>query len=60
MESIKEAIGFSESHKELRKKTEKALREVAKLVIETAKQTDTYIVVSDENGNIKKIPAKDL
>ncbi len=60
MEAIKEAIGFSERHKELHDKTEKALQEVSKLVVETAKQTNTYLVVSDEKGNIKKIPAKDL
>lgn len=60
MESVKEAIGFTERHKELHDKTERALQEVVKLVVETAKKTNTYIVVSDENGNIKKIPAADL
>lgn len=60
MESVKETIGFSERHKELHNKTEKALREVSKTIVETAKKTNTYIVVSDKDGNIKKIPAADL
>lgn len=60
MEAVKTAIGFTDRHKEMHKKTEAALQEVSKQIIETAKATDTYIVIADKDGNIIKIPAKDL
>ncbi|MDB5207087.1 MAG: hypothetical protein JWR72_2162 [Flavisolibacter sp.] len=60
MGTTKKQVGFSDRHKELSKATEAALKKVrAKLVAET-KAKNSYLVVTDEAGNIKKIPAKDL
>ena len=53
-------IELSEKHQKLKEATERALKKVsAKLIAET-KAKNSYLVVSDENGNVKKIPAKDL
>lgn len=38
----------------------KALDKAIEKVIAETKATNTYLVISDEKGNIKKIPAKDL
>jgi hypothetical protein len=39
---------------------EKCLAEVRKKLIEEEKKNNGYLVVSDKDGKVKKIPAKDL
>ena len=41
-------------------KMKKALNKAVKKVITEQKAKDGYLVTGDANGNIKKIPAKDL
>ena len=60
MGTVKTNSGFSVRHNSLLKKTTDALKKVTPLLIAETKATKSYIVVSDKNGKIKKIPAKDL
>ena len=60
MGKTKKNIEFSEKHKQETEATEKALKKVHEKLIAETKEKNSYLVVSDENGNIKKIPAKDL
>jgi hypothetical protein len=60
MGKTKKNVEFSEKHQALKTATEKALKKVHENLIAETKEKDSYLVVSDENGNIKKIPAKDL
>lgn len=53
MEKVKAKNDLSEKIKE-------ALDKTTKKLIAEAKATNTYLVVGDEAGNVKKIPAKDL
>jgi len=39
---------------------EKSLEKVRKQLIEKIKKNNGYLVVSDKDGKVKKIPAKDL
>ncbi|WP_423146975.1 hypothetical protein [Rubrolithibacter danxiaensis] len=47
-------------HLSLQKKLEKAISEVSRKLIEQEKKNDGYLIISDKDGTIKKIPAKDL
>ncbi len=60
MGTTKKNVNFSKRHTELRTTTEAALKKVSEKLIAETKKLDSYLVVSDEAGNIKKIPAKDL
>ena len=60
MGKTKKNIEFSQKHKEETDATEKALKKVSEKLIAETKALNSYLVVSDEAGNIKKIPAKDL
>jgi hypothetical protein len=60
MGTTKKQVGFSEKAKSMFEKTEKALGKVSKNIVEDAKRHNSYLVVSDKKGNIKKIHAKDL
>ena len=60
MGKTKENIGFSEKHIEESKKIEAALKKVAEKLIAEEKARDGYLILADEDGNIKKVPAKDL
>ena len=57
---IKENIALSAAHVQLMEKTERALQKVATDLIAETKALNSYLVVADEQGNVKKIPAKDL
>ena len=60
MGKAKTHIGFSNKFVAESKAIEKALNKVTQHLIAETKATNSYIVVSDKNGKIKKIPAKDL
>lgn len=55
-----ENIGLSKEHIELREKIEAALKKVAEKLIAEEKARDGYLIISDKDGNIAKVPAKDL
>ncbi|HZH67442.1 MAG TPA: hypothetical protein VEY10_21300 [Flavisolibacter sp.] len=46
--------------RELTAATEKALQKVSEKLIAETKGLNSYLVVSDETGNIKKLPAQYL
>lgn len=60
MGTTKTNSGFSVRHNSLIKKTTEALKKVTPHLIAETKATNTYMVISDKNRKIKKIPAKDL
>lgn len=60
MGKTKKNIEFSEKHNALKNATEKALKKVSERLIAETKKQNSYLIVSDEAGNIKKISAKDL
>lgn len=60
MGTVKTNPGFSVRHNSLLNKTTDALKKVTPNLIAETKATNSYIVVSDKSGKIKKIPAKDL
>ena len=60
MGTTKTNTSFTVRHNSLLDKTTNALKKVTKKLIAETKSTNSYLVVSDKNGGIKKIPAKDL
>ena len=60
MGKTKNKVELSEKHQAESDAVEKALKKVSEKLIAETKATNSYHVGSDENGNIKKIPAKDL
>ncbi|MBX9783391.1 MAG: hypothetical protein K2X48_08875 [Chitinophagaceae bacterium] len=60
MGKVKEKIGFSEKAEKEFSKTQKALTKAAVNIIAETKAKNSYLVIADKKGNIKKIPAKDL
>ena len=56
----KKNIALSSTHVQLMEKTQKALRKVSADLIAETKVMNSYLIVSDPKGNIRKIPAKDL
>ena len=60
MAKAKTDTGFSEKFIAESKAIDKALNKVTQHLISETKATNSYLVVSDKNGKIKKIPAKDL
>ena len=60
MGKAKAHIGFSEKFIAERNSVDNPLNKVTQQIIAETKAINSYIVVSDKNGKIKKIPAKDL
>lgn len=60
MEKAKENIGFSKKFIEEGEAIEAALKKVSEKLIAEEKKNNGYLIVSDKQGNIKKIAAKDL
>ncbi len=60
MGKTKANVELSQRHRDETIATEKALKKVSEKLIAETKRLNSYLVVSDEDGNIKKIPAKDL
>ena len=56
----KKNIKPSKAHVEMMEKTKAALKKVSADIIAETKALNSYLVVADSKGNIKKIPAKDL
>lgn len=52
--------GFSVKAETEFSKTEKALGKAALNIVAKTKKNNSYLVIADENGKVKKIPAKDL
>lgn len=60
MGKTKEKIGFSEKAEIEFLKTQKALDKAALNVIAKTKKNNSYLIIGGKNGEVKKIPAKDL
>ena len=60
MEKTKNSISFSKRHEEMGRAVNAALKKVSKKLIEETKKENSYLVIADKNGTVKKIPAKDL
>lgn len=60
MGTTKKKIALSQKHKGETAAVEKALQKVSEKLIAETKEKGSYLVVSDKEGNIKKITAKDL
>lgn len=60
MGTTKKNVELSKRHRDLSEATTKALQKVSEHLIAETKRLNSYLVVSDEAGNVKKIPAKDL
>ena len=60
MGKAKAHIGFSENFITESNAIDKAHKKIAQHLIAETKSTNSYLVVSDKDGKIKKIPAKDL
>jgi hypothetical protein len=60
MGKVKNDMEFSlTAHKEF-KEIEKGLKKVSQKLICEEKARNSYLIISDKKGHIKKIPAKDL
>ncbi len=60
MGKIKNEIEFSPSTRILFMEIEKGLKKVSQKLIAEEKARGGYLIISDEKGGIKKVPAKDL
>jgi hypothetical protein len=60
MGKTKEKIGFSEKADTEFLASQKALHKNGLSIVSKTKQNGSHLVIADEDGNIKKIPAKDL
>ena len=60
MARVKEQLGFSAKAEEEFALTEKALKKVANRIIEKTKKNNSYLITSDKNGKVIKVPAKSL
>ena len=60
MEKTEKDIGFSKKFIERSKAVDEGLKKVSEKLIAETKALNSYLVVADSEGNIKKIPAKDL
>jgi len=60
MAKAKEKQGFSVKADTEFSKTEKALGKAALNVVAKTKKNNSYLVIADKDGKVKKIPAKDL
>lgn len=53
-------MNSTKKREDLSNKIQVALDKAIKKVIAETKATNSYMVIADDKGNIKKIPAKDL
>ncbi len=60
MGTTKKKVELSQKHRDESEAVARALQKVSEKLIAETKEKNSYLVVSDEEGNIKKIPAKDL
>ena len=60
MAKSKEKRGFFVKAETEFSKTEKALGKAAMKIIAKTKKNNSYLVIADKNGKVKKIPFKDL
>lgn len=60
MGKTKKDIDFSKKHKELSAALEEGLKKVSEKLIAETKKENGYLILADKEGNIKKVPAKDL
>ena len=60
MEKTKKNIDFSKKFIERSNAIEEGLKIVSEKLIAETKALNSYLVIADSEGNIKKIPAKDL
>jgi hypothetical protein len=60
MAKTKEKQGFSVKAETEFSKTEKTLGKAALNIVAKTKKNNSYLVVADKSGKVKKIPAKDL
>lgn len=60
MGTVKTKIGFSDKAHWLFEKTEKALQKVSDNIVTETKNLNSYIVIADKKGNVKKVYAKDI
>ena len=60
MGTLKKKIGFSDEAQKEASLNESAFNKVAQNLVAETKAKNSYLVISDKNGKIKKIPAKDL
>jgi hypothetical protein len=60
MGKAKEKIGFSKKAEMEFSKTEEALGKSALNIVAKTKRNNSYLVIADKDGKVKKIPAKDL
>lgn len=60
MEKITKNMKFSKKFLEESKALEAALKKVSEKLIAEEKKNNGYLIISDSEGNIKKVPAKDL
>ena len=60
MGTVKTKIGFSDKGHKLFEKTEKALEKVSDNIVTETKNLNSYIVIADNKGNVKKVCAKDI
>lgn len=51
---------MADKHELISKKLEKAFKKIAENIIAKTKKNNSYLVIADKNGKVKKIPAKDL
>ncbi len=60
MEKTKQRIIASKKLIEQSKALEAGLKKVSEKLIAEEKQNNGYLIIADNKGNIKKVPAKDL
>jgi len=60
MEKTKQRISASKKLIEQSKALEAGLKKVSEKLIAEEKQNNGYLIIADNKGNIKKVPAKDL
>ena len=60
MEKTTENMKFSKKFLEESKSLEAGLKKVSEKLIAEEKKNNGYLIIADEKGNIKKVPAKDL
>ena len=60
MGTTKKNIAFSKKHQALSGAIEDGFKQVSESLIAETKKANGYLVMADEDGRVKKVPAKDL
>ena len=60
MEKTKKDVGFSKKFLEESKALDEGLKKVSEKLIAETKATNSYLIIADSEGNIKRVEAKDL